>query len=296
MKKEQILLVPYVEIQNANALSSAYTIGFPAMSAWMGAVHVLQRKLEETEFSHIKFSAMTVSCHNIELQTHRGENDYISSIIGTGNPLDKAGKRPSFIEEARCHLTVSLVVKCENFGFTEADDFTKKINQLIKGGLKIAGGDILSNRKPQLLAVYDQQSFNMLKAKLMPGHCLKERRDLMIDSMEQGQDAIDSLLDSLIRSSVCEKTESGEVTWQPTKRKQKGWIVPVSAGYQGISKLGKAQNQRDENTPHRFAESIVTLGEFLMPFRFETLDELLWHYHTDLENNLYLCQQLQPKN
>ncbi len=113
MKKEQILLVPYVEIQNANALSSAYTIGFPAMSAWMGAVHVLQRKLEGTEFSHIKFSAMTVSCHNIELQTHRGENDYISSIIGTGNPLDKAGKRPSFIEEARCHLTVSLVVKCE---------------------------------------------------------------------------------------------------------------------------------------------------------------------------------------
>lgn len=283
------LLIPRINVHNANALSSPYTVGFPAMTAWLGAVHALERKLSNTDFSHIKFSAMAVSCHNMDLQTHEGR--YISSIIGTGNPLDKTGKRPSFIEEARCHLNVSLLIQCDNIGLVDIDDFTAKIDLLISGSFKIAGGDILNMPKTELLTVHDPASFNKLKAKLMPGYCLKERRDLMIDSMEQGQDAIDALLDSLITHSVCEKLEDEEVVWQKEKRKQEGWIVPISVGFQGLTELGKAQNQRDENTPHRFAESVVTLGEFLMPFRFETIEELLWHYHIDLEKNLYLCQQ-----
>ena len=61
-------------------------------------------------------------------------------------------------------------------------------------------------------------------------------------------------------------------------------------GFQGISELGHAKNQRDVNTLHRFAESVLTLGEFVMPYRIESIDQLLWQYHVDLENNLYLCQ------
>ena len=64
----------------------------------------------------------------------------------------------------------------------------------------------------------------------------------------------------------------------------------IAVGFQGISELGQAKNQRDANTPHRFAESILTLGEFVMPYRIEHIDQLLWKYHVDLENNLYLCQ------
>lgn len=39
------LLLPKIKIQNANALSSLCTIGFPAMTAWMGFAHALERKL-----------------------------------------------------------------------------------------------------------------------------------------------------------------------------------------------------------------------------------------------------------
>ncbi|WP_228139785.1 type I-F CRISPR-associated protein Csy2, partial [Acinetobacter baumannii] len=46
------------------------------------------------------------------------------------------------------------------------------------------------------------------------------------------------------------------------------------------------------NTPHRFAESVLTLGEFVMPYRIEHIDQLLWQYHVDLENNLYLCKNI----
>ena len=44
MNKTYIVL-HHIHIQNANAMSSCYTIGFPAMTAWLGAVHAWQRQL-----------------------------------------------------------------------------------------------------------------------------------------------------------------------------------------------------------------------------------------------------------
>ncbi len=45
MSSTYILKLPHIKIQNANALSSPYTIGFPAMTAWLGFMHALERKL-----------------------------------------------------------------------------------------------------------------------------------------------------------------------------------------------------------------------------------------------------------
>src|ERR1700741_835072 len=98
------LLIPHIKIQNANAMSSPYTIGFPAMTAWLGAVHALQRHLQRVGFADIELFKVAVSCHQFDLQIYRGQGDYINSIISTANPLDKDGNRPAFVEEARCHL------------------------------------------------------------------------------------------------------------------------------------------------------------------------------------------------
>ncbi|MEI6747350.1 MAG: type I-F CRISPR-associated protein Csy2, partial [Methylococcaceae bacterium] len=87
----------------------------------------------------------------------------------------------------------------------------------------------------------------------------------------------------------CVENEDGSIEWTRS-RKIKGWIVPIATGFHGISNLGKAENARDMTTPHRFAESVVTLGEFVMPHRIKNLDEILWQYSADVENNLYLCK------
>jgi CRISPR-associated protein Csy2 len=292
MKKlHRLLLVPKLDIHNANALSSSYTIGFPAMTAWMGAMHNLQRHLHQTGFENVIFKGLAVSCHRMDLQTYKDDSGFISSIIGTGNPLDKTGQRPSFIEEARCHLSVSLAIEYHVKGHIDEAEFCQAVDDLVAGKLKIAGGDILSANPSRLMEIKTEEEFNRFKNQLMPGHCLVERRDLMMKSMNQGQDALDALLDSQALHYECEQTDEGKVIWHNAKRKQPGWIVPISIGYQGISELGFAKHQRDETTPHRFAENVVTLGEFKMPFRFQNWDEMRWEYHTDLENNLYLCQQ-----
>jgi CRISPR-associated protein Csy2 len=160
--------------------------------------------------------------------------------------------------------------------------------------MKVASGDILNIGGLEFLKIDDNDDLRRLTRKLMPGHVLIERRELMENTMAEGRDGIDALLDHLKVMHRSETDADGNVIWT-SKRKIPGWIVPVATGFHGITELGQAKNQRDPDTSHRFAESVVSLGEFVMPYRINNLDDMLWHYHTDLENNLYLCQQNNRK-
>lgn len=287
---KSILLIPHIEILNANALSSPYTIGFPAMTAWLGAVHALQRQLNQNRYENIVFKSSAVICHDFNLQVYKGAGDFVFSIVGTGNPLDKHGARSSFIEEGRCHLNVSLLIECEGAKKDDEVIFLETITRHLYTNLKIAGGDILRLKHPEMLKIEEENDLRKLLRKLMPGYVLIERRDLMIEAMKNGQDAMDAILEHIKVMHRSEQDEGGKVEWV-SKRKIPGWIVPVATGFYGISSLGQAKNQRNPNVSHRFAESILTLGEFKMPCRIKNLDEILWYYYVDIENDLYLCQQ-----
>lgn len=284
------LLMRHIKIHNANAMSSPYTIGFPAMTAWLGAVHALQRAIRQQGFTEVSLTKTAVSCHKFNLQTYRDKGDYVHSIIGTANPLKKNKKtnqyeRPPFIEEARCHLEVSLLMEVDGVNGDNAAVFTAAIHEQLYR-MKMAGGDILSFQDVKLLFVDndgDKQVRNVMR-KLMPGYVIIERRDLMTASMAEGNDALVALLDHIKVTHRLDKDG-----WD-NKKKEPGWIVPIAVGFRGISEIGKAQYQRDENTAHRFAESVVTLGEFKMPYHFQNIDDMMWSYCVDLEQSLYVCK------
>ncbi|BBG58432.1 MULTISPECIES: type I-F CRISPR-associated protein Csy2 [Providencia] len=308
MSSIYIIKLPYLKIHNANALSSPYTIGFPAMTAWLGFMHALERKLHEYGVNIVLDSVAVIS-HECDLQTYRGPNDFVSSIIGTANPLNSDGTRSAFIEEARCHLEASLLIKY-------AVDDDGKVEPLLENSpvlaviydlvmtMKLAGGDILSLGKPTTYIIPEKDTDGVFRRNLlnsvMPGYALIERRDLMKVAMNKGQDAMDALLDYVVVDNQCiEKIPTNEhgneknaqFEWR-AQRKISGWIVPIATGYQGISPLGQAKNQRDPDTPHRFAESVVTLGEFILANRANSIYEILWGFEFIESQNLYLCQQL----
>lgn len=296
--KRTFLLIPHLKIHNANAMSSPFTIGFPAMTAWLGAVHAIERKLHANGIN-VQLSKVAVSCHHFDLQTYKGKSDYVHSIVGTANPLDKDGSRPAFIEEARCHLEVSLLIELDGFSKKIQEKLLEFINNLVMR-MKFASGDVLSSRTCELLSLdedSDTADFDLKKMlhKLMLGNVLVERKDLVIESMNEGKDAIDSILEYLTvnhhPNPVDSDSENDKANWT-VSRKTSGWIVPIAVGYQGLSPISHHPilNQRDDETPHRFAESIVTLGEFIMPYRAKSIDHVLWEYHVDLENDLYLCR------
>lgn len=295
---KKILVIPHIEVHNANALSSPFTIGFPAMTAWLGAAHALQRKLNDKGFS-VTFDGVGVVSHDVDLQTYKGRNDFVSSVIGTGNPLDKSGSRQAFIEEARCHLDVSVIIEFSGIDKETEADFLNHLSHALHAQMKIAGGDIQSFQPlvTYLVEAGNDTDIAKLTRRLMPGHVLIERRDLMSDAMEQGQDAIEALIDYLAIHHHCDRDEDGKVTWHSSRKtppaKSAGWLVPIATGFHGITDIGKADNQRDPEVPHRFVESVVTLCEFKMPYRFHSVEDLLWRYHFDESNRLYLCQQGQ---
>jgi len=297
---KSVILIPHIKVQNANALSSPYTVGFPAVTAWLGAVHALQRKinekLERNKENRIVFSGTGIVSHSFNLQVYKGPGDYEYSIISTSNPLDKDGQRPSFIEEPRCHLDVSLIIEFEGVKKLEEDELIDNLDTILSSRMKIAGGDILDFGKICII-----KELSLLKKRLMPGYALIDRRDLMIQAMEEGMDSLDALIDYLAIHHSCEKSGDGPdayITWNSSRRRtgpqdERGWIIPIATGFQGLSEPGFAKNQRDPETPHLFAEAIVTLGEFIMPYKNEvnSIDKLLWQYSYDSKNSMYLCKQ-----
>lgn len=305
MSTRRLLILPHLKVHNANALSSPFTIGFPAMTAWLGFVHALERKLKNTGYTTLELIATGVISHQCDLQTYQGPGDFVHSIVGTANPLDKDGNRSAFIEEARCHLDVSLLIEYQAnddvLDQVEQPAFIERLEQLLSQ-MKIAGGDLLAFSPPQVKTLDDSEptSVRKLLLKSMPGFALIERRELMKGAMGQGADALDALLEYLTIHHRCERDDDGNVQWFSQRKtgedgKSTGWIVPIATGFQGISPLGSAKNQRDPDTPHRFAESVVTLGEFRMVHRIEDLNDLLWQYQADLSSNLYLCQPVPQK-
>ena len=80
------------------------------------------------------------------------------------------------------------------------------------------------------------------------------------------------------------------IVWQ-SSRNQPGWIIPIAVGYHALSPAGHVLHQRDPDTPHCFAEPIMTLGEFRMPFHFQAIDEMMWEYRYDEKRRNYLCVQ-----
>lgn len=311
-KSKTYLLLRQIKIHNANAFSSPLTIGFPAMTAWLGAMHALERNLRRTEaLSSIRLKKLAVSCHDFDLQTYKGPGDYVNSVIITSNPLRKKGasfERPPFIEEARVHLTVSLLIEVDGLSSSNYSIFDKKTTEALRG-MKIAGGDILdflpiedpikstSIRKSRILFVDEDNGKDVRRAirSLMPGYVLIERRQLLRQKqaeLEQ-KDTLQVLLDLL---ALHYEHDDEHDTWHLQPRQEKGWFVPIVTGFKGLTPLGHVANQRDASTLHRFAEPVLTLGEFKMPHRFQSIDQMMWQYHYDADKNLYVCVNEQMES
>lgn len=304
-RTKKYLLLRHVKIHNANAFSSPLTIGFPAMTAWLGAMHALERKLRQHEaLSDIRLTKLAVSCHDFNLQTYKGPGDYVNSVIITANPLRKKGasfERPPFIEEARVHLTISLLIEIDGLLPDSFSIFIEKTTEALMG-MKIAGGDILdflpiqdpmestSTRNSRILLVDEENEKDVRRAvrSLMPGYVLVERRQLLKRKQEElnQQDILQVMLDLL---ALHYEYDDEQDSWHLQPRKEKGWLVPIVTGFKGLTPLGHVANQRDASTLHRFAEPVLTLGEFKMAHRFNCIDDMMWHYHYDKNKDLYVC-------
>ena len=314
------LVLPRLRVQNANAISSPLTWGFPSITAFTGLMHALERKL--TAAAGLEFLSVGVICHSFEAQVTTG--GFTRSFYLTRNPILADGSTASIVEEGRTHLDITLVfqvtVYMANANEANFQQLADHVNELV-AGMRIAGGSVmppLPERerrppKPQLLLVteepvQEQKDFARLCRRLLPGFALVSRDDLLetrwseLQATDPAATTLDAWLDLSRRNHRAERFEetdpkTGGVTerieW--TTDRATGWIVPIPVGYAALSPLydaGTVSRARDSTTPFRFVESVYSIGQWVSPHRLRNAADLLWYVRQTPDggdDGLYRC-------
>lgn len=309
-----LLVLPHLRIQNANAISSPLTHGFPSMTAFLGFMWALERRLAKTEFA-IGLQSVGVICHDFDEQVTEG--GYVKSFRLHRNPVDKDGNTAAIVEEGRIHLDLTLVFGVNGRFVTQDDSQRQAIADaigMIVSGMRVAGGSVIApkpqNRhwRPWLRALDPDRAvaraqFRQWRRQWLPGFTLVARDDLLQQHILQRRNeanALDAWLDLSRfnwRSQSIETRDerSGEIKqrieWAHDRRE--GWIVPIPVGYGALSvplPAGSVRNARDAETPFRFVESLYSIGQWIGPHRLSHPDQLLWYAHSDEAQGLYRCR------
>jgi len=305
---DALLVLPRLKIQNANAISSPLTWGFPSASAFTGFVHALQRRLG-VKFE-LEMDGVAVVCHRFEPQVSQpsGRRTHVFNL--TRNPLDKDGSTAAIVEEGRIHLLISLVVGIRGATLHSGislESLADAIWQQVMA-MRIAGGSVLpptlaaqGRHRAELLVwpdTYDERRrvTKKLARRLLPGFALVSREARLHEHLEElrkvdaAATGIDALLDLSRLNFEPPKADAVDADW--SVRAKSGWLVPIPIGYAAISPLhapGDVKNVRDRTVPFRFVESLFSLGEWLSPHRVNNICDLFWHHGADLEAGIYRC-------
>jgi CRISPR-associated protein Csy2 len=214
-----LLILHRLRVQNANAISSPLTWGFPSPTAFLGFAHALERRLVRP-FGQI-FDGVGIVCHDFEAQTFKPNRRQHRIFTQSRNPVylkkDAAkfiaeGTPAAIVEEGHAHLVVSLLIAVHG-GFDEPQeeqDFAEAAYQMALG-MRLAGGSVLPALglrapKPQWVpwpeAEVDQRkTFMRLRRRLLPGFALVHRPDLLgkrlTELQAEGDDSV-GVLDALL--------------------------------------------------------------------------------------------------
>ncbi len=311
------LVIPRLRVQNANAVSSPLTHGFPSMTAFLGVMWALERQLKQAGVD-LPLNAVGVVCHDHQEQVNDG--GFVKSFCLTRNPVDKSGKTAAIVEEGRIHLDISLVFGV-NIGTNEwQDEHPAQVAEVLNR-MRIAGGTVHPPAKPWLqryqpFAVSCGESAKLasLTRKLLPGFTLVARDDLLdqrlaeLKRTQSQATRLDAWLSlarinwhyQLVRESDEETAgNAAENAAGKTKgewkndRTGQGWLVPIPVGYGALSEVypaGTVANTRDPHTPFRFVESLYSIGQWIAPHRLTSVEQLLWYADSQSENGLYRCR------
>lgn len=307
-----LLILPRLQVQNANAISGPLTWGFPSPTAFTGFAHALERRLSAR--LQRGFGGVGIICHAFDPQVFQPAGRRTQVFRLTRNPVGKDGTPTALVEEGRAHMEVSLVIAVKD----ELDDYDGENLALaafqIAQGMRLAGGSLLPSRKgPRYAARWQglpdylegqKEVFLQLRRHFLPGFALVQREDLLGERLAEIRlkqataTALDALLDLSrlnIDPAAPDIDRPDEVEWQV--RRRAGWLVPLPVGYAGISPLHEpsaVENARDGVTPFRFVESLYSLGQWLSPHRLNQLQQLLWHTESDPDAGIYRCTNRYP--
>jgi CRISPR-associated protein Csy2 len=314
-----LLVLPRLRVQNANAISSPLTWGFPSITAFTGLMAALARRLGVD--AGIRFQSVGVVCHGFEAQVTTG--GYTRSFCLTRNPVLQDGSTAAIVEEGRVHLDITLVFEVQ-LSSALLNDAARAARAAQIGewvaGMRIAGGSVMPPvvgtlrrpPRPQLVLLAEApdlraQQFKRLCRQWLPGFALVSRDDVLHSRLEtlraNAPDAQPSLLDAWLDLARINYRSSATTVWNATgdastetvewaADPRPGWLVPIPVGYTALSDLhppGTVAGARDMDTPFRFVESVYSIGQWVSPHRLGDVAQLTWRPEHTPATGLYRC-------
>ncbi len=316
-----LLVLPRLRVQNANAISSPLTWGFPSITAFTGLMTALARRMGPD--AGISFHSVGVVCHGFEAQVTQG--GYTRSFCLTRNPVLQDGSTAAIVEEGRVHLDITFVfeVKLNSALLDDARraECAAQIAECL-AGMRIAGGSVIPplpgvlRRPPRakitLLAEdvdLRAKQFKRLCRQWLPGFALVSRDDVLQSRLQELRAStsdpaapptlLDAWLDlSRINHRATRKVVLDEATVESTEvvewatDSRTGWLVPIPVGYAALSDLhppGAVAGARDTKVPFRFVESVYSMGQWISPHRLEDIAQLTWRPDYTPTTGLYRC-------
>lgn len=310
LSRAALLVLPRLRVQNANAISSSMTWGFPSITAFTGLMTALERRLGAK--AGITFNSVGVICHGFEAQVTQG--GYTRSFHLTRNPVLQDGSTAAIVEEGRVHLDITLVFEvklAQHYGDDAARaELAAEIGDMV-AGMRIAGGSVMpplsvgpSPRRglPQFTLLGDKaedraKTFKRLSRRWLPGFALVLRDDVLQTRFEQLRETtptttlLDAWLDLSRINHRATQGDDGTVTWQIDKRE--GWLVPIPVGYAALTPTphpaGAVAGARNPKVSFQFVESVYSIGQWISPHRLDNIQELMWRPTYDAALGLYRC-------
>lgn len=323
---DALLVLPRLRVQNANAISSPLTWGFPAITAFTGFMTALERRLGPQ--SGLALHGVGVICHGFEPQVTKGKYERAFSLKKPcivrrkeAEKYIKDGTPPSIVEEGQIHLDITLVFDVElalsQSGEVERTRLAERISELVDG-MRIAGGTVVPGvpgisrnpLRPQLVLLSEAveerlKQFRRLSRRWLPGFALVSRDDLLqarqveMQAIQPGATLLDAWLDlsrlndrAIRHKTVDEKTGEARETTEWTIDSRPGWTVPIPVGYAPLTALhppGAVDGARDANVPFQFVESVYSIGQWISPHRLNDVAQVLWQPSHDPATGLYRC-------
>lgn len=318
-----LLVLPRLRVQNANAISSPLTWGFPAITAFTGLMTALARRLGPQ--AGIRFNGVGVVCHGFEAQVTQG--GYTRSFSLTRNPVLQDGSTAAIVEEGRVHLDITLVLAVELEHRYQDDHLRAQLAAdigTLVAGMRIAGGSVMPplpgqfQRPPRpqlpLLAAEGElraQQFRRLRRRWLPGFALVLRDDVLqarwneLRADQPEATLLDAWLDlsrlnhhatrpapESVEDAAKDSPAAGPDVADWAIARRPGWLVPMPVGFAALSALhppGSVAGARDGRVPFQFVESVYSIGQWISPHRLNDLGDLLWRTEHDPASGLYRC-------
>ena len=278
------ILLKNMRIEGAEAQQNMFVAGIPAPTAFVGYSRNLARQLG------VEHVGTAIVIHDFEMQEGH------SKFVPHKNKM-AASTQELFKSSLQCSLYIRLRGVPVEFDIDELVDMLgdRKLCRLAGGNILgipwLTGSEIFVSKKMLGAEVFyfenDDEAIESFR-KIGPGSLLIDRNDI-IQNRPEGTDPLDAIVTALELVKKENEDEDEEIKY---KRMQKGWIVPLHAGFLAIEQPTIRPNmlrREGEIIPHAFAECLTSLGEFISvrKVKKDNIPACFWYQKYDTASNIY---------